>query len=126
MDDRAQIEHAEGRLRAAMLASDVATLDVLLSPDMIFTNQVGARLDKGDDLGAHQSGLLRIEQLDPIEPLLIRLLGDSAVVCVTVQLSGSYDAQPFSGTFAYTRCWHRLPGDQWRIEAAHCSPVVRP
>lgn len=44
MDDREHTEHAEGRLRAAMLASDVATFDALLSPDVIFTNQVGARL----------------------------------------------------------------------------------
>lgn len=119
----AQIEQAEACLRDAMLAGDVGALDALLSADTVFTNQTGVRLSKADDIAAHRLGILRIEQLDPQGHALIRVLGDSAIVCVTVELAGTYDDQPFGGTFAYTRIWHRSPGNRWQIEAAHCSPV---
>jgi hypothetical protein len=36
-----QISIVEERLRLAMLASDVDTLDELMSPDLIFTNLLG-------------------------------------------------------------------------------------
>lgn len=119
---KVEIEQAEERLRRAMLSSDVGTLAELLGEHAIFTNQVGARLSKADDIAAHQSGLLRIKQLDIRGEPIIRLLGDSAIVCVTVDLAGAYDGQPFGGAFAYSRIWHRS-GDQWQIEAAHCSPA---
>ena len=123
VNDMAQIEQAETRLRVAMLAGDVGTLDTLLSEKLVFTNQMGARLTKTDDIAAHRSGLLRIKRLDADEHPLIRVLGDSAIVCLTVELAGTYDDQPFDGTFAYTRLWHRSPNDGWQVEAAHCSPV---
>jgi len=123
VDDMAQIEQAEARLRDAMLTGDVAALDDVLSEALVFTNQAGTRLGKADDIAAHRSGLLRIERLDPREQPLVRLLGDGAIVCVTVDLAGSYGDQPFAGRFAYTRLWHRAPGERWRIEAAHCSAV---
>ena len=121
MDDTAQIEQAEARLRSAMLASDVDALDELLSADLVFTNQAGIRLTKSDDLAAHKSGLLRIDRLEPKTTPIIRLLGDSAIVCVTVELAGAYDSQGFGGAFAYSRVWHRHPDGRWQIEAAHCS-----
>jgi hypothetical protein len=39
----------------------------LLSPELIFTNHLGQVLGKADDLAAHRSGLLRIEELRPSE-----------------------------------------------------------
>lgn len=123
VNDMAQIEQAEARLRDAMLAGDVGALDALLSADTVFTNQTGARLTKADDIAVHRSGLLRIERLDPEGHTLIRVLGDSAIVCMTVELAGTYEDQPFGGTFAYTRIWHRSPSNGWQVEAAHCSPV---
>jgi len=122
MDDKIAIEQAEDRLRDAMLSGDVPALDELLGEHMVFTNQTGARLSKNDDIAAHRSGLLAIEQLDIRGEPIIRLLGDSAIVCVTVELAGTYDGQPFCGAYAYSRFWHIRDG-RWRVEAAHCSPA---
>lgn len=122
MNARAAIERVEERLRGAMLSGDVSALDELLGDRMVFTNQAGVRLSKADDIAAHQSGLLRIERLDVVGESIVRLLGDSAVVSVTVDLAGTYDGQSFGGAFAYSRVWHRS-GGQWRVEAAHCSPA---
>lgn len=119
--DRDAIEQAERQLRAAMLSSDVAVLDRLLSDDLVFTDQDGRRLSKADDMAAHQSGLLRIKALEVQGEPLIRVRDDAAIVCVTLDLAGAYDGQEFGGTFAYTRMWHRNDG-RWQVEAAHCSP----
>lgn len=124
MDDTTTIERLEERLRDAMLSSDIAALDELLGDQIVFTNQNGQRLSKADDLAVHRSGMLDIGRIDMVDKPVIRLLEDSAVVCVTVDLAGSYDSQQFAGTFAYTRLWHRSEG-RWRIEAAHCSPVAQ-
>jgi ketosteroid isomerase-like protein len=123
MDVTAQIKQAEARLRNAMLTSDVPALEELLSTNTVFTNQAGVRLTKADDIAAHQSGLLRINQLEPTDEPLIRILGDCVIVCVAIALAGTYYSQPFGGVFAYSRIWHRHADNQWRIEAAHCSPV---
>ncbi len=62
-----QIVEAEKHLRIAMLQSDINALDELLAPELIFTNHLGQRLTKKDDLTAHQTGTLEIEVLEPSE-----------------------------------------------------------
>ena len=124
MIDLGSIEDAEARLRAAMLAGDVAALDALLGDALVFTDHTGARLGKAEDLAAHRSGRLRLTRLDPRGQTLIRRLGDTAIVCITLDLAGRFDAQPFVGTFTYTRLWHLGDDGRWRVEAAHCSAVV--
>jgi hypothetical protein len=63
----AQIAEAEDQLRTAMLSSDVAALNELLTEDLIFTNHLGQLLGKNDDLSAYRSGVLKIVRLEPSE-----------------------------------------------------------
>jgi ketosteroid isomerase-like protein len=125
VDNIAEIENLEEQLRVAMLASDVEKLDLLLSDTLLFINQVGMRLTKDDDLSAHRSGLLMIEKLDSRGDRIVRPLGDTVIVCLTVDLAGKYAGQPFEGTFAYSRVWHRKH-EGWQVEAGHCSNVMSP
>lgn len=48
-----------------MWRSDIVALHELLEPEPIFTNHLGQRLGKEQDLEAHRSGLLRVEELEP-------------------------------------------------------------
>lgn len=123
MAPQEEIERAEAALRAAMLAGDVARLDALLGDEAVFTDQDGRRLSRADDLAAHASGLLKIGRLDARGDPLVRVIGDAALVCVTLDLAGSFGGTAFGGAFAYTRLWHRGP-DGWRVEAAHCSAAT--
>lgn len=123
-DAAAEIAAAEERLRRAMLDGDVAALDLLLSHDMLFTGADGARMDKQQDLAAHRDGLLRLERAVPVAPPLVRIIGDAAIVAVTMDLAGRFDDVPFAGRFAYTRLWCRADEGGWRIEAAHCSSAA--
>lgn len=122
MEEQEAIIAAEGALRSAMVAGDVAALDELLDDGLCFTDQHGNRLSKHDDLGAHRSGLLQIAAIEPVGLPEIRLFSDIALVCLTVDLAGQYDGAAFSGRFSYSRVWSRQQG-KWRVVLAHCSAL---
>lgn len=122
MEDVAEIECCEQQLRNAMLNGDVAQLERLLGDGLIFTNHDGVRLTKADDIAAHRSGLLEVETFSEQGERIIRRFDDTAVVCLTTEVAGRYGGQPFRGTFAYSRIWHRTDG-RWQVELGHCSPV---
>lgn len=119
----AQIINVEERLRQAMLASDVKTLDELLAPDIIITSHLGELLTKQDDLAAHQSGIFRIQQLEPSEQQ-IQIHGEVAIVAVRMQITGSYEGNPANGNFRYTRVWAQSPSGAWQIVAAHIGMIA--
>ncbi len=59
-----RIDAAEEQLRLAMLASDVESLDVLISLSLIFTSHFGSVISKRDDLDEHRSGALRFQTIE--------------------------------------------------------------
>lgn len=61
---KTQIQQYADRLKDAMLHSDVLELDELLAADLVFTNHHGYLMGKDDDIGAHQSRVLKIEKID--------------------------------------------------------------
>jgi ketosteroid isomerase-like protein len=121
---QAQIVEVEDQLRTAMLNSDVAALNELLAPDLIFTNHLGQLLGKDDDLAAYRSGVLKVVSLEPSE-LHVRPLGDAAVVSVRMQLSGTYEGAPANGDFRFTRVWARSQQERWQIVAAHAGLIAQ-
>ena len=118
----AEIADRENRLRTAMLHSDVAALNDLLAPGLIYTNHLGQVLGKEDDLAAHRSGVLKINSLRSSEQQ-IRFAGDLAIVSVRVHLTGFYDGDPVDGDLRFTRVWAASAGGAWQVAAAHASVV---
>jgi len=118
-----QIINAEERLRLAMLASDVSALDELLAPEILITSHLGELLGKQDDLAAHASGLIQINELKPSEQQ-IQIHGEVAIVSVRMQLSGSYNGSPANGDFRFTRVWAVSSSGTWQIVAAHIGMVA--
>ncbi len=121
---QAQIVDAEDQLRIAMLSSDVAALNELLAPELIYTNHLGQLLGKDDDIAAYRSGVLKVETLEPSEQH-VRALGDVAVVSVRMQLSGTYGGAPANGDFRFTRVWARSQQQRWQIVAAHAGLIAQ-
>jgi len=117
-----QLVAAEECLRQAMLYSDVATLDVLISPDLIFTTHLGQVLNKQEDLDTHRSGLLKLTALTPSEQR-VEFNEHYAVVSVLMQLQGSFQGEPFSARVRYTRVWSTID-KVLRIVAGHASVVA--
>jgi ketosteroid isomerase-like protein len=113
---------AERDLQAAMRASDVAALDRLLHPDLLAVGPDGQLATKADDLGAHESGVFRIDELDE-EELQARVLGETAVTFVVLRVRGAIADNEVAGRMRYTRTWTR-DGGTWRVLAAHIAPAA--
>lgn len=116
----AQIIELEERLRQAMLRSDVAVLDELIAPELLFTNHLGRLIRKQDDLAFHQSGTLRLKELTPSEQH-IQLNPGFAVVSVLMHLLGSHEGAPIDFHIRYTRIWSTSPRGSLHIIAGHAS-----
>ncbi|SMC22807.1 protein of unknown function [Andreprevotia lacus DSM 23236] len=117
----AEIAELEIQLRDAMLHSDVATLDRLIAPELMFTDHFGRVLGKADDLALHCNGTLRFSQLVPSEQQIM-LRGDAALVTVRMHTVGSFADAPFDSDLRYTRIWHRGPAG-WQLVGGHISAI---
>jgi hypothetical protein len=127
MPNSATIEHqittAEERLRLAMLASDHAVLDELISPDLIFTNHLGQVLGKHDDLALHQSGILKFGKLEPSE-IQMKVGTGLSIVSVRMQVVGAYENTAFVADLRFTRIWCVSATGSWQIVAGHSSAIA--
>ena len=121
-DAQAQLLREERALQAAQLASDVDELDRLLHPDLLAVGPDGGLADKAEDLAAHRSGFVKIDELTE-EDLRVRIAGDTGVTFVVLRLRGSIGDAEVSGRMRYTRTWSR-DGGVWRVIAAHIAPAA--
>lgn len=123
MITEADILAAEERLRQAMLHSDIAVLDELLSPELIFTSHLGQLVGKQDDLDFHRSGLFKLSEIRHTEQR-IRLADGIAIVSILTHLSGSHAGTPFSESIRYTRIWSASPTNSLQVIAGHASVLA--
>jgi len=118
-----KVIESEEKLRLAMLQSDVQKLDELLASDLIFINHLGHLMSKQDDLDAHQSGMLKIEQITPSEQQ-VKIIDNVATVTVRVSIKGFYAGTYSENDFRFTRVWVRSSKGTWNVVAAHSSLVT--
>jgi ketosteroid isomerase-like protein len=122
MDTTAHIEALEARFIEATKTSNVEELNTLLSNDLIFTNQNGHIVTKGDDIAMHQGGNLEIYSLET-SAQLIQLHDNVAVVSVVQDLGGAVDGHTYAGIYRYTRVW-KDSGNGWQVIAGHVSQLI--
>ena len=115
-----QITVAEERLRLAMLNSDIAALDELISSDLIFTNHLGQVLGKQDDLELHRSGVLRFHTIEPSERQ-VKASGQFAVVSGCPAPTVARHLRVTFGTRAYGVFRRATFGKSWRVISAPYS-----
>jgi hypothetical protein len=118
-----QLQVAEERLRLAMLRSDVAVLDELLAPDLIFTTHLGQVVGKEDDLDAHRSGQLRLDELTLLDQR-IQMAEGVAVVSALMRVAGTHAGDAFAVKLRYTRVWSLSPMGPRQILAGHACAVA--
>lgn len=110
-----EILKLEERMVAAILSSNVEVLDQLLHDQLVFVNHLGMTLSKDQDLSPHITGDLKITALATSDQHL-SLFGDTCVVVVTKDISGSYLNQPFDSKLKFTRIWKSFDGN-WKVIA---------
>ena len=117
-----EIIELEARIRAAQLNADVASLDALISEDLLFTGPDGQLGTKAQDLEAHRSGIVRFREHEP-EELRVRRVGeDVAVTALRARLAVEVAGSIVRGTHRYTRIWARENGI-WLVIGGHVSAV---
>jgi hypothetical protein len=120
---KSQILDIEERLRQAMLKSDMAELDALIAPELIFTSYLGQLTSKQQDLDMHRSGRIEIGSITPSERQ-IQLNEGCSVVSVKMHISGSYEGTEMDGDFRFTRVWAISSTGSLQIIAGHVGMVA--
>jgi hypothetical protein len=118
-----QIVEIEERLRQAMLKSDVAELDALIAPELIFTSYLGQLVTKQQDLDMHKSGAIEIDSITPSERQ-IQINDGFSIVSVRMHMSSSYEGTQMEGDFRFTRVWAVSSAGLLQIIAGHVGMVA--
>ena len=105
----------EQDLLNAMLNSDLQKLDKLIHEDLLFNIPNGQTVTKAMDLETYRSGGMQIREISSGDPE-VNLIGDNAVVAVTVEMKGKYFDHVLDGEYRFLRVW-KLFNDQWKVIA---------
>lgn len=120
---QSQIIELEERLRQAMLYSNVAELDALIAPELLFTSHLGQIFSKQEDLDAHRSGKFKFTEITPSNRK-IQLNDEFTVVSVLMHIVGSYDGTPVEQDLRFTRVWAVSTTGSIQIIAGHTSAIA--
>ena len=118
----AMVWEAEERLRRAMVENDVAALDELVAPELLFTGHVGQLVTKEDDLAFHRARVLRLTKIEPVEEF-IQVHPGFAVVSVLLHLEGRFEGAVIDQRMRYTRVWVVTAEGKVQLVAGHMSEV---
>ncbi|PSK87481.1 pimeloyl-ACP methyl ester carboxylesterase [Murinocardiopsis flavida] len=114
---------AETELQRAQLAGDVAALDSLLHPDVVYVAPDGAEFGKAQDLESHSSGQLRLTRSERLQSTA-RQFGSTGVTRARLRMAGFAGGEPFEAEMYYTRTWLFQDGG-WRVVQAQGASVPR-
>ncbi|MDQ2998188.1 MAG: nuclear transport factor 2 family protein [Chloroflexota bacterium] len=118
---KAQIIASENSLMEAMKTNNLEHLDTLLHDDLLFNGPTGATATKAIDLQNYRSGNIHLHTVVSSDQT-VHLIGDTAVVAVTVALKGDYLGQALDGKFRYIRVW-KLVESTWKVIAGSVVPL---
>lgn len=112
-DREDEVIASEARLLDAMRTNNVELLSSLLHDDLLFIGPAGDTATKSMDLINYRSGRINLERVESRD-LQVSIIGDNAVVAVTVTIMGNYMGQVVDGQFRYLRVWKCFDG-AWRV-----------
>jgi len=108
---------------SAMIRSDLAALDRILTNDFILIDVIRAsEVSKTMLLSVIQSGQLRFETIAPSD-VRVRLYDRTAIIIGRTQMHGWFGEAPFSVQSRYTHVYIQYP-DQWCLASAQGTPIV--
>lgn len=129
-----QVLECERRLVAAMKSANADELDALLHDELLFNGPTGETATKALDLANYRSGNVRLKTVEPSDCTL-SVIGDTAVVAVTVRIVGDYLGVAIDGRFRYLRVWKSFAdrsgpaagpggGAAWKVIAGSVVPLA--
>jgi hypothetical protein len=118
---RDQVAASEQCLLEAMMTSNAESLDDLLHDDLLFNGPTGQTATKAMDLENYRSGNIQLHTVTSTDQT-VSLIGDNAVVAVTVEIKGNYLDQAIDGKFRYLRVWKFVEG-RWQVIGGSVVPL---
>lgn len=116
------IVNAEIELLTAIKNADVSVLERILHDDLLFNLPTGETITKEFDLNSYRSGKMKVDSLEASDQI-INIIGDTAVVAVSVSLKGTYDNNPINGILKYIRIWKQFDGNL-KVIAGSCVQLA--
>lgn len=114
----------EERLRSAQLNADIATLNELISENLLFSGPNGELATKSQDIEAYREKIVRFLRHEPEEIRVRRIGNDVAIVSLCTKLTVEVSDEITKGLFRYTRVWARENGAPWQVVGGHVSEVI--
>lgn len=102
--DKDIIIAVENELLNAMTNCDLQKLDELLHEDLLFNIPNGQTITKALDLETYSSGNMKIKKMASSEQE-INIIGDNAIVSVTIEMKGMYFDHILDGKYRFIRVW---------------------
>jgi len=116
--EKSEIVNAENELLSAIKNIDVSVLQRVLHDDLLFNLPNGQTITKEADLAGYRAGKMKVDLLETSNQV-INIIGESAVVCVSILLKGTYDSLPLDGNYRYIRVWKQFD-DGLKVIAGSC------
>jgi ketosteroid isomerase-like protein len=111
-----EVTQAEKAWASAVVKGDLATLDKMLAPELIYTHSSSVVENKAVYFGKLKSGALKYESIQH-EEIVVKAYGDAAVLHCKVQMKGVSGGAPFTAHAVMTHVWVKQ-GGRWQL-AAH-------
>lgn len=115
------IEQLERQWRQAELHANTTVMASMLSDDYLGIYGDGTLATKAETLADAKNGSVHFTQIDTSDRK-IRVYGTTAVVVSKAQVAGTIDGTDISGTYRYTRVYHRVDGT-WKIVSFEASNI---
>ena len=116
-----EIRHAEQAWAAAVKGRDLAALEKIFTPGLIYAHATGAIEDREKYIGRLRSGAQRYDSITH-ESTKVVLYGDSAVAHSIMRMIGANAAGPFNDHVMMMHLWVKQNG-AWRL-AAHQTTKI--
>ncbi len=81
-------------------------------------------MSKQDDLAAHRSGGLKIEEID-LSDQRIQMSDNVSIVSVQSRIVGNFGGISSESILRFTRIWKKQANETWQVIAAHSSVVAQ-
>lgn len=105
----------EKEILEAMLNSDIEKLNELIHKDLLFNIPSGQTITKDLDLENYRSGNMKLEDITASKQL-INVIGDTAVVSVTITMKGKFINNILDGEYRINRVWKMIENN-WKVIA---------
>ncbi|MHB1936390.1 MAG: nuclear transport factor 2 family protein [Acidobacteriaceae bacterium] len=117
------VEKLERMWQQAELTANTATMAAMLSDEYLGIYGDGTLATKAETIDSFKNGTTKFSRIHTWDRK-IRVFGSTAVVVSKAQVAGMHDGESLSGTYRYTRVYHRRNG-VWKIISFEAS-ATRP